>query len=74
MVAGMREAADTIEALVDALLPFAGWIADRDSNHATRDYPDDCPLIYYPEGYNRGAATIGDLRRALTVLKKIKNM
>jgi hypothetical protein len=47
-----------------ALKPFADWVEARDADHTTAGYPDSCPLAYHPEGANKGAATVGDLRRA----------
>ena len=62
-----------IECLQAALKPFADWSRQLDGNYTTRGYPDACPIMLCPDRPNKGAPTVGDLRRACIALEQSTN-
>jgi len=69
-VINIQEQHEWIERLQAALKQFADWSGQLDGNYTTRGYPDACPIALCPDKPNKGAPTVGDLRRARIALEQ----
>ena len=72
-VASLAEQREWIECLQAVLKPFADWSRQLDGNYTTSGYPDACPVTLCPDRPNKGAPTVGDLRRARIALEQSTN-
>jgi hypothetical protein len=69
-IASLAEQDKWTERLQAALKPFADWGTQLDGDYTTSGYPDACPVMLCPDQPNKGAPTVGDLRRARVALNQ----
>ena len=69
-IASLAQQHEWIWQLRASLKPFADWSGQLDENYTTRGYPDACPMTLCPDKPNKGAPTVGDLRRACIALEE----